>query len=576
MKHFDFLTQMNTSYKKKVFITFFLYSIISLTALGFIISMVFYMTLKSNVEAQAAENTKTISSQLSNLVVDSRNIISTIEDENLIISFLTSGNNNTDNQDVLKELYLAKQFSGNDIEISVINANTGIWITTNNKHRNSNLNESKLSDWGIFRLSNNSDSIVIGTTVKENFLSTDNRIMIAEAYRQNKVVRGYILLEISRDTLSRIIDQQVNSYNTPLMITNDQMSIIYHSKGTDYEGLDALSDYGSLSDFSKDSKDPFKWSNFVCCHNSDLNVDILSEMPSNILSKVLTLLFRLMIIILIIVLFISYFLSMKIAGNIAKPVQNLRETMSKFKNGDTSVRANVDRKDEIGELEVSFNSMADNVELLIKNIDEEKYSLWLAETRSLNLQMNPHFLYNTLDIIKWEAKLGNTVAVENITVKLGKVLRRIMVTQDDLVPLSYELEIVEAFTDIMKLHYEDLSLSEYIEASARNIIIPKLVIQPIVENSIVHGFLDKTGQCHIDLSVLTERQYLIVTVTDNGNGMDDETLNRSLAFKQDNTHHIGLYNVQRRARLYGDETCGITVKSRVGKGTTMILRLKMM
>lgn len=82
--------------------------------------------------------------------------------------------------------------------------------------------------------------------------------------------------------------------------------------------------------------------------------------------------------------------------------------------------------------------------MLVHNIDEEKHSLWITETRSLNLQMNPHFLYNTLDLIKWNAKLGRTQEISEIAVNLGKLLRKVMNTKDDLVSVSYEMEIVRS------------------------------------------------------------------------------------------------------------------------------------
>lgn len=563
---------MKKSYRSRVFVTFFLYSMISLIALGMTISMVFYATLHKNIEEQASANTRQISYRLSTLIQDGEGIIEMLQADHKILDFFESAD--ASRMDVMRELYLIRSSLGKGMELSVIDAATGSWVTTNEEHKTANLYTDNMSDWGIFRMANNAENTVILTTVKENFLSPGNRIMVAKAYRKDDSIQGYLLLEITRSALSEIISAQINPYNTSLIIANNQMAVIFHSDGTDHEGLGKLDSYGDVNLLQEDNGVIFSWESFTCIYNDYLKLYIMWEIPSNVLSGVLVILVRILLLAIFVLLIISGFLSHRIAGSIVLPVQNLTTTMAKMKQGDMSVRAEVNREDEFGELANSFNSMADRIEVLMKNVDEEKHSLWIAETRSLNLQMNPHFLYNTLDVIKWEAKMGNVQEVEDIVVKLGRVLRRVMSTSKDLVTLAYEMEIVEAFVDIMKFHYDDLKLQEDVEENVREMIIPKLMVEPIVENAIVHGFANMSKPCRINLTANVKEPYIMITVTDNGMGMSPQEVDEILDFRQTNTHHIGLSNVDRRAKLYGDEICGLTVQSDVGKGTTILLRLK--
>lgn len=563
---------MKKSYRSRVFVTFFLYSTISLIALGMTISMVFYAALHKNIEEQASANTRQISYRLSTLIQDGEGIIEMLQADHKILDFFGSADANR--MEVMRELYLIRSSIGKGMELSVIDAATGSWVSTNEEHKAANLYTDNMSDWGIFRMANNEENTVLLTTVKENFLSPDNRIMVARAYRKNDIIQGYLLLEITRSALSEIISAQINPYNTSLIIANNQMAVIFHSEGTDREGLGKLDSYGDVNLLREDNGVIFSWENFTCIYNEELKLYIMWEIPSNVLSGVLVILVKILLLAIFVLLIISGFLSHRIAGSIVLPVQNLTATMAKMKQGDMSVRAEVNREDEFGELANSFNSMADRIEVLMKHVDEEKHSLWIAETRSLNLQMNPHFLYNTLDVIKWEAKMGNVQEVDDIVVKLGRVLRRVMSTSKDLVTLAYEMEIVEAFVDIMKFHYDDLELQEDVEENVKEMIIPKLMVEPIVENAIVHGFANMSKPCRINLTAYVKEQYIMITVTDNGMGMTPQEVDEILSFRQTNTHHIGLSNVDRRAKLYGDESCGLTVRSDVGKGTSILLRLK--
>ena len=319
----------------------------------------------------------------------------------------------------------------------------------------------------------------------------------------------------------------------------------------------------------------FEENGYLCAFSKDIALYIVQEFPANAMSTIVSAMQNTFLFVLICITLLGFLFSAAIARTVVRPVTDLQKTMSRVCEGDFSAKVPVLREDEIGKLGETFNSMTDKIAELLVNIDEEKHSLWIAETRSLNLQMNPHFLYNTLDLIKWNAKLGRMKEISDITVNLGRLLRRVMNTKNDLVTVGHELEIVRSFIEIQKKHYGSrLQLETDIPADLEQMRIPKLVLQPIAENAVVHGFASKPGNCRIKISGDEEDEFLRFIVEDNGAGMSENVLESILGFRQNNTHHIGLNNVDRRAKLYGGDSCGLQVESTEEIGTKVVLILK--
>ncbi|MCD7818120.1 MAG: sensor histidine kinase, partial [Lachnospiraceae bacterium] len=275
------------------------------------------------------------------------------------------------------------------------------------------------------------------------------------------------------------------------------------------------------------------------------------------------------------VIFLSLGFSALMAQSVSAPIRKLRASVEEIRNGNLALRVSVDREDELGMLEESFNHMLDEINQLMVNIDEEKHSLWLAETKSLNLQMNPHFLYNTLDLIKWSVKLNRPHEAEMLAVNLAKLLRKIMDIQEDLVSLSSELDLIDTFVALQNIHFNnELKLKYDIPEEMLHLQVPKLGLQPLVENAVVHGFKQKETDCRIQIIGKCEKEYLLITVRDNGTGMTQQELQAVLTSKGENGYHIGLRNVERRAKLYGDDSCGLFLDDAWEMGTAITLRLR--
>ena len=571
------LKKARKSFRNRIFVIMFCYTCVILAVLSIVVGLAFSAVVNTDIERQLYSSARIINKRINTLISDASGVIDTLEEEKDVREFW--GRDEVNDLILLRQLYLVKASLGGGIEVNVINSTTGVWITTNDEHRKANLIVDGLANWGIFRKATENDKIVTATTAKDNFISDNDRIYIAKACKKAHVVQGFILIEVTRSALSDLMNENQDSVSRLQLIGNNQGSILYSSNGIDEEGL------GELRNIEQQEGDELQeipdgeisyLNDYLYTHNKNADIYLLFAKPT---SAVISVVMRLIIILIVagcVFIAISFFLANYLAKNLAEPILALHEGMEKMENGDLNTRLNIQREDELGELGKSFNSMADKIRLLMQNIDEKQHSLWIAETRSLNLQMNPHFLYNTLDAIKWEAKLGNTEGVSRITVLLGRILRKIMSTNEELVFVSYELDLIQSFVEIMKIHYENLVLNVNIPKELYHLIIPKLILQPIVENAIVHGFPSMEGFCEINIVGnydLTGKKYLVFVVSDNGMGMTQEEIDNAFLFRKENSHHIGLSNVQQRAQLYGDSSCGMSIKSERGKGTVVVLRI---
>lgn len=279
------------------------------------------------------------------------------------------------------------------------------------------------------------------------------------------------------------------------------------------------------------------------------------------------------IILVIVALLFSRFM----ARSITLPIQKLRDSMKKVQEGDFSVSdVVVDSKNEIGSLTKSFDVMTHRIhELMEQNVHEQEEKR-KSELKALQSQINPHFLYNTLDSIIWMAEGKKNEEVVLMTASLARLLRQSISNEDEVVPIANEVEYARGYLTIQKMRYKD-KLEFQIEVDSSILYIPliKLVIQPIIENAIYHGLKYKESKGLLIVKGFMKDGNAVLQVIDDGVGMDEETLAHIYDKHKVNYHSngVGVYNVQKRLKLYYGEDYGITYTSELGKGTTATITI---
>ncbi len=276
----------------------------------------------------------------------------------------------------------------------------------------------------------------------------------------------------------------------------------------------------------------------------------------------------------VIIVAILIFASIMISKSITRPIKELSEVTDKVAKGDLSVRSEVRTGEEVSALSDSLNSMIDKINELIETVKEEQVNLRKTEFKVLQAQINPHFLYNTLDTIVWLAESGDEKRVVEMVENLSNFFRTSLNQGKDIISISEELMHVRSYLSIQKVRYQDiLNYDINVPDEVCEYRIPKITIQPLVENALYHGIKNKRGGGTIFITgdIFPDRVELVVR--DDGIGMEEDRLkevNKGIMNQApDESDIYGLYNVNERIRLdFGDEY-GIRISSVYGEGTSV-------
>ena len=286
------------------------------------------------------------------------------------------------------------------------------------------------------------------------------------------------------------------------------------------------------------------------------------------------------IIVLSIVLLFSVGAAWLISGGISNPIRELRQMAASIAEGNLNVRVENKNADEITSLGLSFNIMAGKVKELIEYSRKEQENLKKSELKALQAQINPHFLYNTLDTIVWMAEANKSEQVIEIVSALSNFFRITLSKGKDWIDVKDEVEHIRSYLIIQKIRYRDiLDFQIEVDEDILNYKVLKLTLQPVVENALYHGIkYRRTGGTIFIKGTKTSDGLLRFEVNDNGIGMSEEKIAEIQAeLNNDSIEPIvkdsgfGLNNVHKRIRLYYGKQYGITLKSEYNKGTSILL-----
>ncbi|OXM87221.1 sensor histidine kinase [Paenibacillus rigui] len=274
-----------------------------------------------------------------------------------------------------------------------------------------------------------------------------------------------------------------------------------------------------------------------------------------------------------------------VSNRLTRPVKFLKTKMQLAASGDLEAKVIPEGRDEIAELGNSFNIMLKKIRALLEQSIREQEEIKKAELRALQAQINPHFLYNTLDSIVWMAEAGKNSQVIELVQSLSRLFRISLSKGRDLIMIERELEHVHSYLIIQQMRYRDILGYEIDLNPALNPYpILKMTLQPIVENALYHGIKNKRGKGLIRISGRMENGTdIILLVEDNGIGMSPDKLGqirRSLSRRQlpeetgnEVSGGFGLHNVQQRIKLFYGEGYGVHIDSVEKEGTTVTIRI---
>ncbi|SFT28119.1 sensor histidine kinase [Paenibacillus sp. BC26] len=274
---------------------------------------------------------------------------------------------------------------------------------------------------------------------------------------------------------------------------------------------------------------------------------------------------------------ISLLISVWLSHRLSKPIKVLQSDMKQVEKGNFDIQTEIGQMNEIGQLGRSFNMMVSRTKSLMEETIHNQESKRKSELLLLQSQINPHFLYNTLDSIVWMAEQKQHEEVVLMTSALAKLFRASITKDQELVPIRVEIEHITNYLLIQKMRYEELEYDIQMDESILGFKTLKILLQPLIENAIYHGIRNKYG---INDGIITIRGWqtedkIIFEVEDNGFGMTPEQAERLLIPVEGETRNqgIGIRNVNERIKLYFGYEYGIQIRSEIEVGTCVSISI---
>ena len=428
--------------------------------------------------------------------------------------------------------------------------------------------------WGVLREAKiHSDKTVV--LKGSDYLNDDATLELARGiFNDEDECLGYVVAEITREQLEQILSVSFD-FSSGLSVLDSHFDEVYAS--TAAQGVH-MSELVRERIFNGEALSQRGDRLFIVIEELDEYGLYIVAGRNNIFTAD----FKKSLLLVIVVLaavsaLICIFVARIVSKNLTKPVDNLVNAMNSTKGGNLDVNLSSKREDEFGLLSDTFDEMTKELKSYMELQVKQQKELNEANLEMMQAQLNPHFLYNTLDTMKWVAKANKVPVIADLSSDLAAILRT-AISGGTFIKLSEELKLVDAYVNIQKIRFSDkFDYDVEVPMELEDMIVPKLIIQPIVENSIIHGFRDRaSGQ--IFVNIYEEDGVLNIEVTDDGNGMTDEQLmiinaGEPLEDKDGKKKHIGIYNVSTILKLNYGKEYGLRAEAVSDGGTKTTIRI---
>lgn len=398
--------------------------------------------------------------------------------------------------------------------------------------------------------------------------------------RVTKKTIGIVVLSCDVSTISKLADNFYFGPEGALKILDSENNLVYITN--DYE---RKSDYQQVLTYVPETAGNYTENinghSMLVSNNKSTYTgwSITCFVPVKYINRDINIILRIILIVSFGCLILMAVISNGIAKGIAGPIIKLEKKMQKVKEGDLSTQIVVDRKDEIGRLSSEFNDMTKRINELFTTIYQSRLNEREAELSALQAQINPHFLYNTLESIRTLASLNDDYDTAKMITALGKFLRLKIHNNKRTISVEQEVEHARSYIMLMQMKLKNIEFIVDIEPDIGEYKIVKLILQPIIENAIYHGLREKGYNGTISIAGRVEADKLVFIISDDGAGMTPDELKglcrriNHVDEDDENFGSIGLKNVQNRLKLIFGREYGLEIESAKNRGTIVIVKI---
>ncbi|WP_195266500.1 histidine kinase [Clostridium sp. 1001275B_160808_H3] len=566
---------LNLSIMKKIVIYFSMVFVISILFITIVYEKINTRYTLEKLEQSSLEVLESAKSNMNIIIGNTNNvskmIISSYQIQNILNPYQEK--DNSLKNEVNKYLIQFTNFQSNISSIYILDYEGSKYYSDNYSYKTLNLNDIKHSNWYEELINKNGDYILkynCGGLIDEVDRNYVSFIRIINDINTQKPI-GIMIINIDEDMFFDLGTNLENKYSTKLLIKNNENDFITRPSNIDV-----------LSQLEEDIDYCIK--NGTITKNIEKNNYILSSVPVeginwNIVSissysKLLeqNKYVKYILLYFILINFVLIFLgSMVISKFITGPINKLCESMNDVGDGKFNIVNIKTYNDEIGQMKNRYNCLIIEIQELMKKIKENEEKKRQIELDLLMSQIKPHFLYNTLDSINSLALSGENKKIYKMIKSLGKFYRVSLNGGKNLISIKEEVDTIRNYLIIQEMRYRDLLEVEYnLDDSCNEYKIIKLVLQPLVENSIYHGIRNKNEKGKIIISTYHDDESIFLSVEDNGLGIDE---NKIKNIYDNEGIGVGLRATKERLRIFYGEKFKFVVESKVGIGTKITIKI---
>ena len=558
---------MKGSFRNRLFAAFLIVSLIPLAVSSTLMLQVFRLRMTGSTEREAQTYLENALSAMDEAADGFLRVRDTLRESAVLRAALAGGS--VSSTRVYDELYTATEGLRSYASFDIYDAEGTFRWSTQSLPRIAVLP----TDWGALHAAAENDGGAIP------FLPCDDSdaVMLlrgaAALYGAGGEIAGYLVIQMNDSHFRALFSGRYGAQNDLLLLSPYWHGVYATESGLADTLAPQLRERLMSGAALNLADDPFL---YTAARQEATGFYLVLRQPEVLTQNTMRLLYTVAATSAIICVLISILMSFSYSQQISKPIRRLEQAFSRLERNDLDVRvANGRETDELSRLGAEFNDMVSalsrNQEALLKNQRE----LDEAQIRMLQAQLNPHFLGNTLDTMKWISKINKVPQVATMSADLADILR-FGISPDELVPLRREAEILERYIEIQKIRLSDgFSFALDLPAELEDCLVPKMILQPLVENAILHG-LEGVQNGAVSVSAETDGETLRIRVADNGRGFPDGMTG---AFREHGPlarGHLGLYNVDTILRKYYGEGSGLYLENihAGGAAVTAVLPLR--
>ena len=547
------------SFRNRMFVTVLLATLLPLMLCGVLMMQVQLLRSEVNLRKQAEEQLAELEQVLEDVCAACERMTGRLADSTVVRSALRRGGG--DSRTLYQVLFQTTVELRELAQFDIYDSAGECCYTTG-----STLPAERLDpDWGVLYAARQAEVLVFRAGEGSAALVASQAIRSYDG-----TILGYVVVTMGQSSFDQLFKGLYTTTSEVLLLSPQWQSIYYSRPALAEATVDSLRRQLLAGEPLTGTEGEY---HFFTARSQTTGFSLILQQPRTFTTQVMDSIYMVSILMVALCLLLCLWCAWGLSRHLTQPIHQLDEAMGQVEKGNFDVHLETGREDELGRLSNRFNRMAEEYRLNLQRSVQRQRELNETQLRMMQAQLNPHFLYNTLDSMKWLGVTHQVPQVATLATDLATILRA-GISGDEIVTLEQELELIERYIDIQLIRFEDRFTCEIdITEQFQSCLVPKLVLQPLVENAIIHGVADRE-EGYIKLWAEEEDGDLLLSVTDNGCGIPPETLARlNSEDKRVPGGHLGLFNVDSIVRLHFGAKYGISARSAPGEGSCVQLRL---